>query len=75
MGLDEVSLLFDIVVVVLGRHRSSTMLLLMMLLLLLSSEVKGESREGLFWLLLFEAMLKRRELARKGLLARRGERR
>ena len=62
------------IVVVLGRHRSSTMLLLM--LLLVSSEVKGDSREGLFpccWLLLLEAMLKRRELARKGLLASRGE--
>ena len=61
-------------IVVLGRHRSSTVVLLLMLLL--SSEVKGDSIEGLFpcWLLL-EAMEKRRELARKGLLARRGERR
>ena len=71
MGRDEVSL--DIVVV-LGRHRSSTVLLLM--LLLLSRGVKGDSTEGLLpcWLLL-EAMEKRREFARKGLLARRGERR
>ena len=70
MGRDEVSL--DIVVV-LGRHRSSTVLLLM---LLLRREVKGDSTEGLLpcWLLL-EAMEKRREFARKGLLARRGERR
>ena len=61
-------------IVVLGRHRSSTVVLLLMLLL--SREVKGDSIEGLFscWLL-FDAMEKRRELARKGLLARRGERR
>ena len=77
IGRAEVSL--DIVVlgldiVVLGRHRSSTVVLLLMLLL--SREVKGDSIEGLFscWLL-FDAMEKRRELARKGLLARRGERR
>ena len=52
----------------LGRQRSSSVLLL----LLLSREVRGE----LFacWLLL-EAMEKRRELARKGLAASRGERR
>ena len=62
-------------IVVLGRHRSSTVVVLL-LMLLLSREVKGDSIEGLFscWLLL-DAMEKRRELARKGLLARRGERR
>ena len=52
----------------LGRQRSSSVLLL----LLLSSEVRGELLAC--WLLL-EAMEKRRELARKGLAASRGERR
>ena len=69
IGRAEVSL--DIVV--LGRHRSSTVVLLLMLLL--SREVKGDSIEGLFSCWLLDAMEKRRELARKRLLARRGERR
>ena len=60
-------------IVVLGRHRSSTVVLLLMLLL--SREVKGDSIEGLFSCWLLDAMEKRSELARKGLLARRGERR
>ena len=56
--------------VVLGRQRSSSVLLL----LLLSSEVRGELL-ACWLLLLLEAMEKRRELARKGLAASRGERR
>ena len=54
----------------LGRQRSSNVLLL----LLLSSEVRGELL-ACWLLLLLEAMEKRRELARKGLAASRGERR
>ena len=45
-----------------------------MLLLLLSREVRGELL-ACWLLLLLEAMEKRRELARKGLAASRGERR
>ena len=63
----------SLVIVVLGRHRSSAVVVLLMLLL--SREVKGDSSEGLLpcRLLLELAIEKRREFARKGLLARRGE--